>query len=126
VAAAPPFAPPYAGPLPPAAAPAPRTPRAEAPAVVLPPANPALVAYFTPRQPDGSFKPRSGGEMIRAMVMTADPATGTCAYTDLEIAAAQQAVYPQQGTSAHTYPHEHRGKLKKAGFNPPPPRPAAI
>jgi len=56
------------------------------------------------------------------MLRTSDPATGTCLYTDLEIAACAKAVYPDSSPLVYKYPGEARYRLKKAGEAVPPQR----
>ena len=126
VAAAPLPAPPPAfvapPPAPVAAPPAP--PPTPKPAPPLPQVSPELVEYFRPKLADGATKPRAASELIKAMLRQADPATGTCLYTDLEIAATAVAVYPDLSPLVHRYPMEARNRLKKAGEVVPPARAA--
>jgi site-specific DNA-cytosine methylase len=92
------------------------------PAPELPEVSAELVEYFRPKDAAGATKPRAAAELIRTMLQIADEATGTCAYTDLEIAATARAAYPDLGPLVYKYPGEARYRLKKQGLNPPPPR----
>ena len=122
VAVAPP--PPAPPPAPPVVAAPPAPPPAPKPAPPLPQVSPELVEYFRPKLADGATKPRAASELIKAMLRQADPATGTCLYTDLEIAATAVAVYPDLSPLVHRYPMEARNRLKKAGEVVPPARAA--